>query len=54
MRVFLLNRFLPIFLPYWPIALVLAAPYALLSGLSAAADPIQVNWFKSLALIPGG
>ena len=48
-RQFLLKRFLP----YWPIALALAAAFALLPGLSAAADPIQVNWLKSLALIPG-
>lgn len=53
-RLFLLKRFLRIFLPYWPIALILAAAYALLPGLSAAADPIQVNWLKSLTLIPGG
>jgi len=53
-RLFLLKRFLRIFLPYWPIALALAAAYALLPGLSAAADPIQVNWLKSLTLIPGG
>jgi len=53
-RLFLLKRFLRIFLPYWPIALALAAAYALLPGLSAAADPIQVNWLKSLSLIPGG
>lgn len=53
-RLFLLKRFLRIFLSYWPIPLALAAAYALLPGLSAAADPIQVNWFKSLTLIPGG
>ncbi len=53
-RLFLLKRFLRIFLPYWPIALALAAAYALLPGLSAADDPIQVNWLKSLTLIPGG
>ncbi len=53
-RLFLLKRFLRVFLPYWPIALVLAAAYALLPNLSAAADPIQVNWLKSLTLIPGG
>ena len=52
-RQFLLKRFLRIFLPYWPIALALAAAFALLPGLSAVADPIQVNWLKSLALIPG-
>ena len=50
-RLFLLKRFLRIFLPYWPIALAVA--YALLPGLSAAADPIQLNWLKSLTLIPG-
>ena len=53
-RLFLLKRFLRIFLPYWPSALALAAAYALLPGLSAADDPIQVNWLKSLTLIPGG
>ena len=53
-RVFLLKRFLRIFLPYWPIALALAAAYSLLPGLSAAAEPIQLNWLKSLTLIPGG
>ena len=53
-RLFLLKRFLRIFLPYWPIALALAAAYALLPGLSAGAEPIQVNWLKSLTLIPGG
>lgn len=53
-RVFLLKRFLRIFLPYWPIALALAAAYALLPGLSAAAEPRQVSWLKSLTLIPGG
>lgn len=53
-RLFLIKRFLRIFLPYWPIALVLAAAYALLPILSAAADPIQVNWLKSITLIPGG
>lgn len=53
-RLFLLKRFLRIFLPYWPIALVLAVAYALFPGLSAAADPIEVNWLKSLTLIPGG
>ncbi len=53
-RLFLLKRFLRIFLPYWPIALALAAAYALLPGLSAAAVPIQLNWLKSLTLIPGG
>ena len=53
-RVFLLKRFLRFFLPYWPIDLMLAAAYALLPGSSAAADPIQVNWLKSLTLIPGG
>lgn len=53
-RVFLLKRFLRIFLPYWPIALALAAAYSLLPGLSAAAEPIQLNWLKSLTLVPGG
>lgn len=53
-RIFLFKRFLRIFLPYWPLALVLGAFYALLPGLSAAADSIQVNWLKSLTLIPGG
>jgi exopolysaccharide production protein ExoZ len=53
-RLFLLKRFLRIFMPYWPIALALAAAYMLLPGLSSAADPIQVNWIKSLTLIPGG
>ncbi|MCS5704708.1 acyltransferase [Synechococcus sp. FGCU-3] len=53
-RLFLLKRFLRIYLPYWPIALVLGASYALLPGLSAASVPIQVNWLKSLTLIPGG
>jgi len=52
-RLFLLKRFLRIFLPYWPIALALAAAYMLLPGHSAAADPIQVSWLKSLMLIPG-
>lgn len=36
-RIFLIKRFLRIFLPYWPIALVLGAAYTLLPGLSAAA-----------------
>jgi peptidoglycan/LPS O-acetylase OafA/YrhL len=53
-RVFLLKRFLRIYLPYWPIALALGAAYALLPGLSAAADPVKVNWIKSIALILGG
>ena len=53
-RLFLLKRFLRIYLPYWPIALALGATYALLPDLSAAADPIQVNWLKSFTLIPGG
>ena len=53
-RIFLIKRFLRIFLPYWPIALVLGAAYALLPGLSATADPIKVNWLKTLTLIPGG
>ena len=53
-RIFLLKRLLRIFLPYWPIALALAAAYAVLPNLSAASDPIQVNWLKSLTLIPGG
>ena len=39
---------------YWPIALALGAAYALLPDLSAATDPIQVNWLKSFTLIPGG
>lgn len=53
-RLFLLKRFLRIFLPYWPIALALGVAYALLPGLSADADATQVNWLKSLTLIPGG
>ena len=53
-RLFLLKRFLRIYLPYWPIALALGAAYALLPNLSAATDPIQVNWLKSFTLIPGG
>jgi hypothetical protein len=53
-RIFLLKRFVRIFLPYWPLALILGAAYALLPGFSAATDPIQVNWIKSLTLIPGG
>lgn len=53
-RLFLLKRFLRIFLPYWPIALVLAGVYTFFPNLSAAADPIQVNWLKSVTLIPGG
>jgi exopolysaccharide production protein ExoZ len=53
-RLFLLKRFLRIYLPYWPIALALGAAYALLPDLSAATDPIQVNWLKSFTLIPGG
>lgn len=45
-RVFLLKRSLRIYLHYWPIALALGAAYALLPGLSAVADPRQVNWLK--------
>ncbi len=33
-RLFLLKRLLRIVLPYWPIALALAAAYMLLTGLS--------------------
>lgn len=53
-RLFLIKRFLRIYLPYWPIALALGSAYALLPGFSAATEPIQVSWLKSLALIPGG
>jgi peptidoglycan/LPS O-acetylase OafA/YrhL len=53
-RIFLLKRFVRIFLPYWPLALILGAAYALLPGFSASTDPIQINWIKSLTLIPGG
>jgi hypothetical protein len=53
-RLFLRKRFLRIFLPYWPLALVLGASYALFPGLSASVDPIKVNWLKTLTLIPGG
>ena len=41
-RIFLIKRFLRIFLPYWPIALVLGAAYTLLPGLSAAAALLLV------------
>lgn len=53
-RIFLFKRFTRILLPYWPLALALAIAYALLPGLSAAADPIKVNWLKSLTLISAG
>ena len=41
-RIFLIKRFLRIFLPYWPIALVLGAAYTLLPGISAAAALLLV------------